>query len=81
MRLRTRLSWKHRTWGAWEVAARFSYLDLDDGSIRGGNLNDVTLGLNWYVSPRIRVMANFVRAHLRNNVTANLFQMRFQIDY
>ena len=81
VRLRTRFSWEHRTWGAWEVAARFSYLDLDDGSFRGGNLNDVTLGLNWYVSPRIRLMANFVRAHVRNSVTSNLFQMRFQIDY
>ena len=81
VRLRTRFSWKSRTWGAWEVAARLSYLDLDDGNIRGGNLNDVTLGLNWYVSPRVRLMANFVRAHLRNSVTSNLFQMRFQIDY
>ena len=81
VRLRTRFSWKSRTWGAWEVAARLSYLDLDDGNIRGGNLNDVTLGLNWYVSPRVRLMANLVRAHLRNGVTSNLFQMRFQIDY
>lgn len=81
VRLRTQFSWKHRTWGAWEVAARFSYLDLDDGNIQGGNLNDATLGLNWYVSPRIRLMANFVRAHRKNSVTSNLFQMRFQIDY
>ncbi len=81
VRLQTRFSWRHRTWGAWEVAARFSSLDLDDGNIQGGNLNDVTLGLNWYVSPRVRLMANFVRAHVRNSVTSNLFEMRFQIDY
>jgi phosphate-selective porin len=25
------------TWGAWEVAARYSYLDLNSGSVNGGD--------------------------------------------
>ncbi len=50
--------------GAWEVAARFSKLDLDDENVSGGTLDDLTIGLNWYPNPNIRWMANFVRADL-----------------
>jgi len=34
--------------GAWEVAARFSWLDLSDNGIHGGQLTDWTAGVNWY---------------------------------
>ena len=44
-------------WGAWELAARHSWLDDD----RGEELKDLTLGLNWYLNKRIRFMANLVR--------------------
>ena len=79
--LKTRFDWKRRTGGAWEIAARYSYLDLEDDDIFGGRLNDVTLGLNWYAYPTVRVMANFVRAHIADDATSNLFEMRFQIDF
>jgi len=50
--------------GAWEVAARYSGLDLNDDGTVGGDLNDLTFGLNWYLNPNTRVMANYVRADL-----------------
>lgn len=81
VRLKNRFHWKHRTWGAWQLAARFSHLDLDDGAIRGGTVNNVTLGLNWHVTPWVRIMANFVRSHLKGSGNANLVQLRFQVDY
>ena len=50
--------------GAWEVAVRVSHLDLNDGDIRGGELTDFTVGLNWYLSPYMRVTSNYVHAFL-----------------
>ncbi|MFM8709439.1 MAG: OprO/OprP family phosphate-selective porin, partial [Planctomycetia bacterium] len=40
--------------GAWEVAARFSNITLNDKNIRGNNLTDFTIGLNWYLNPYTR---------------------------
>jgi len=70
-----------RHWGAWEVAARYSYLDLDSASIRGGILGDVTLGLNWYLYPNFRWMLNYVYSHLNGAGDSNVAEMRFQVDY
>jgi len=38
-------------WGAWETAVRWSELDLNDGAVQGGDMDILSLGLNWYLSP------------------------------
>jgi phosphate-selective porin OprO/OprP len=73
--------WRGGGWGAWEIAARYSYLDLDDGDVRGGTLSDASLGLNWHLRPHVRWMANYVHAHLNGVGDANIFQMRLAVDY
>lgn len=46
--------------GAWQIAARFSSLDLTDKDINGGEADSLTLGLNWFAAPNIRFSANYI---------------------
>lgn len=47
-------------WGAWQIAARYSYADFTNNDILGGVGNSVTLGLNWYWNPNARVQFNYL---------------------
>ncbi|MBL7114257.1 MAG: porin [Kiritimatiellae bacterium] len=69
--------------GAWEVAVRYSELDLDD-EVRGGRERNVTAGINWYVNKRIRFMLNLIRAESEKDtgdVDVDIAQLRAQIDF
>lgn len=71
--------------GAWEVAGRLSYLDLNDSNIRGGTLLDYTLGLNWYWNPYTKMVFNYVHA-ISDNPTfpkcqTDMFGVRAQLDF
>jgi phosphate-selective porin OprO and OprP len=58
--------------GAWELALRFSHADFnfEEGilgsapsvdSIRGGEQDVRTLGVNWYATPNVKFMLNYLR--------------------
>ncbi len=49
-------------WGAWEVALRYSHLDLDDGGVNAGTMDDITAGVNWFLNPNLRWSLNYVHA-------------------
>ena len=61
---------KKNSWGAWEIAARYSVLDLDShpgaagsatpvGGIRGGEQKITTVGLNWYPNRVLRFLLDY----------------------
>jgi phosphate-selective porin OprO/OprP len=73
-------------WGAWELAFRFSYVDLNDKGINGGKERNFTFGTNWYLNKKSRFMFNYIHATVKDRADptvdkgrANIFQMRFQI--
>lgn len=84
-------------WGAWEVALRYSKIDLEDGhtsffeqvlgidrQIWGGEEDNITVGLNWYLNPNARVMLNYINADIDSRVyrgDLNIFQTRFQLAF
>jgi phosphate-selective porin OprO and OprP len=84
-------------WGAWEVGYRVTYVDMLDGisgasrTVGLGRATDQTLGMNWYLNPYTKVMANYIfttfdRVEVAGaapvlNHTVNTFEMRAQFDF
>jgi len=79
--------------GAWELAARYSTIDLDDGDFKGGEEDNITVGLNWYTNKHVRFMANYVITDTdptsqdiqddqgEDDDELGVFQLRAQIDF
>jgi phosphate-selective porin OprO and OprP len=58
-----------RGWGAWQVAARYSYGDFSDGNntpddILGGVGESFTLGLNWWWNSNARMQFNYIHGRI-----------------
>jgi phosphate-selective porin OprO/OprP len=45
--------------GAWELAARYSDIDLTDGLVEGGDMQIASLGLNWWLTPYFSLGVNY----------------------
>jgi phosphate-selective porin OprO/OprP len=52
--------------GALEVAAGWSFIDLDDANILGGKMNEYSLSLNWYPNALAKMVLNFTHGFLRD---------------
>ncbi len=74
-----------RGWGAWEIAGRWSYIDLNDGAIAGNALTDLTAGLNWYLNKNLKWQLMYINASLDNlqlgRSEANIAALRVQADF
>lgn len=77
-------------WGAFELAARFASIDLSDEEIEGGEQRDITLGLNWHMTPNLVWKMNYGHAFIDDrtvngveldNDTFHVLQTRFQFDF
>lgn len=74
--------------GAWEIAVRYSSVDLNDFDVRsgivGGEGRNWTAGVNWHLTPNLRASFNYLRAHIDQVLydgAMDVFQGRFQVDF
>lgn len=73
-----------RDYGAVELLARYSRLDLDDAGVAGGRQHDWTFGANWYLTSHFKVQANYVKADAsRGGVRSRpeIFEVRAQMHF
>ncbi len=77
-------SLRQGTWGAWQIAARASYLDLSSGPVDGGRIAETTLGLNWWWNRYLRWQLNYGYAHIAGGASpgrVQVLQGRIQLMY
>jgi phosphate-selective porin OprO/OprP len=83
--------------GAWEVALRYSHIDLDDNTVSGGVMDNITFGINWYTNAYTKVVFNYIHSWRQSptsppaspnlgpavavNSEANAFGIRAQMDF
>jgi phosphate-selective porin OprO and OprP len=61
-------------WGAFEVAGRFSTIDLNDqlasaNGVAGGRQTIYTLALNWYVNGNVRFMFDYLHGNITKQIS------------
>ncbi len=80
--------------GAWELAARWSYLDMNDAGLTpaggtngtAGVMHNYAVGLVWWWTPYMRLMFNWVHSDLRDSALgttadADMFVTRLQLNW
>jgi phosphate-selective porin OprO/OprP len=80
-------------WGAWELAGRLSYLNLNDPDVQPlpgfpsnpGRMTDGTLGLNWYWNAHTKFQFNWIHVWLDNaalgNSDTDIYSCRGQLEF
>jgi phosphate-selective porin OprO/OprP len=70
-----------RSLGALELGFRFSHVNLTDGAVIGGRLDDWSFAFNWYPIYHAQVMTNFIIANRTAAKPVAIFQMRLQVAF
>jgi phosphate-selective porin OprO/OprP len=77
-------NWGKGGWGAWEIAARYSQLNLSSADVRGGRLSMLMTGVNWYLHPHVKWRFDYGAGHITQSATEgslHVFQTRFELDF
>ncbi|MCK8515136.1 OprO/OprP family phosphate-selective porin [Methylonatrum kenyense] len=56
-----------RSTGAWEIAARYSDIDLNNRGVQGGEQRNITLGVNYYATSNLRFMFNYIWVDVKDS--------------
>ena len=73
--------------GAWQVAARYSWADLSDQDVIGGQGDSLTLATNWYWNPNARMQFNYILGDIERAPETDLggeysaVGVRFMVDF
>lgn len=81
---RRKFSLRERTFGAWELVARLSHLDLNSKDVAGGEMQLGTIGVNGYLTSRLRVMVDYTLGrvdHGENNGDLRTLEGRLQYEF
>ncbi len=82
-------------WGAWQLLARWSYIDVSNAPALGtlpnpdnpyvGKENNLGVGVNWYWNPYMRVMVDWTHGWTKYNYSPDgeldIVGVRFQVDW
>jgi len=80
------VNFKDGNYGAWQVMARYSDLDLNDKTFHGGELRDTTFGIKWLPNSNVMITANYIMSNSDSfSVTPNddpkIWILRTQFDF
>jgi phosphate-selective porin OprO/OprP len=81
---RRNFNWGKGGWGAWEVAGRYSLVNLNSGDVFGGRLSLLTAGVNWYPHSHVKWRVDYGFGHVSGRSpegNLNIFQTRLEIDF
>lgn len=86
--------WSGSGWGAWEIAGGYDYINLNSGVVRGGKMDMVRFGLNWYLHTHVKIQNNITyvlnvdtsgspipRTAGFNNADLSSFLTQVQVDF
>ncbi|MDO8437552.1 MAG: porin [Nitrosomonadaceae bacterium] len=54
----TPFQWRGPGWGAWEIATGWDYIDMNSGAVKGGQMDMLRFGVNWYPHAMVKLQSN-----------------------
>lgn len=70
--------------GAWQLAARYDFIDLSDKNIAGGKQTSYLFGVNWLLNKHTRVQLGYSHSKIREAAadnSVNAFTLRTHISF